>query len=120
MMETPEGFVPQEQHDQAMLTLRAELSEAINAKQAEIDNIKAQSLDMQSSYQTQILELQADRDKHKSDADSAKNDNQMLRKSLSDYLMSTDGGKAVLKDFSIWLLQSQLEAINKKLAELMA
>jgi uncharacterized hydantoinase/oxoprolinase family protein len=124
MMETPEGFVPQEQHDQAMLSLRAELSDAINEKQAEIDDLKTQVANAVSAAMAQVRQdfsaLQSDRDRWVNEAEQYKRDNIALRKNLSDYLMSTDGGKAAIRDFNVMVLRAQADAIQKRLAELEA
>lgn len=118
MMETPEGFVPQEQHDQAMLTLRAELSEAIDAKQTEINNLTSQLATLAVENATKLEALQTELDQAKKSATSYQNDNQALRKNLADYLMSTDGGQAALREFNIYILQTQQSTIAKRLAEL--
>jgi len=121
-METPEGFVPQEQHDATMAELRAELSEALNAKQTEINDLISQVVDANTNAQAQVIEeynkLKAERDQFLAEATAFRNDNQALRKNLADYLMSTDGGKAALREFNIMVLNAQAEAIQKRLAEL--
>lgn len=121
-METPEGFVPQEQHDAAMLSLRAELSEAINAKQAEIDDMKRQVADADTNAMSQVSQefeqIKAERDQYQAQATAYRNDNQALRKNLAEYLTSTDGGQAALRDFEAMILTAQAGAIQKRLAEL--
>ena len=121
-METPEGFVPQEQHDAAMLSLRAELSEAINAKQAEIDDMKRQVADANTNAMAQVAQefdqIKAERDQYQAQATAYRSDNQALRKNLAEYLTSTDGGKAARRDFEVMILTAQAEAIQKRLAEL--
>lgn len=123
-MDTPEGFVSQEQHNEAMLSLRAELSDAINEKQAEIDDLKTQVANAVSAAMAQVNQdfstLQSDRDRWANEAEQYKRDNIALRKNLSDYLMSTDGGKAAIRDFNVMVLRAQADAIQKRLAELEA
>lgn len=123
-MDTPEGFVSQEQHDEAMLALRAELSDAINEKQAEIDDLKTQVANAVSAAMAQVRQdfsaLQSDRDHWVNEAEQYKRDNIALRKNLSDYLMTTDGGKAAIRDFNIMVLRAQGDVIQKRLAELEA
>lgn len=57
-MDTPEGFISQEQHDAAMLALRAELSDAINAKQAEINDLMRRLDEATKSSADQVASLQ--------------------------------------------------------------
>lgn len=114
----PEGFVPQDQHDAAMAALRAELSEAINVKQAEINALKTQVAETMQQSEKEIIALQAERDQLKNEVSVSAKDNASLRKGLADYLMSTDGGQAALRAFNIMLLKNQAEAIQKKLTEL--
>lgn len=57
-MDTPEGFIPQEQHDAAMLALRAELSEALNLKQAEINELKLRLEESANGSTEQVSKLQ--------------------------------------------------------------
>lgn len=68
----------------------------------------------------QVAELQAECERLRSESDACRNDNLALRKNLSDYLMSTDGGKAALREFNIMLVASQIEAMQARLAELNA
>lgn len=121
-MDTPDGFVPQAQHDAAMLALRAELSEAINGKQAEINELQRQVAEANAAALAQAADelgkLRTERDRFSAEATGFRNDNLALRKNLSDYLMSTTGGQAALREFNIMLLRNQGEFVQKKLTEL--
>lgn len=59
-MDTPEGFVPQDQHDAAMLALRTELSDALNLKQAEINDLKRLLEEAANGSTERLATLQAE------------------------------------------------------------
>jgi hypothetical protein len=124
-MDTPEGFVPQEQHDAAMLALREELNSAINSKQDEINLLKSQIVEANEANSRAMAEisdiingLRDEVAEHKAASERYQSDNLALRKNLSDYLLSTDGGKSALIAFNVLMLKAQIEAAQKKLIEL--
>lgn len=119
-METPEGFVPQEQHDSAMLALRAELSEAINAKQEEIDLLKTQLASLAeeaSGYQQQITQLQ-NKIKEEQESSSALLQ-QAEKKRVSDLSNANGEFSAQLNDIATKAQETvnQLSRMNKALDE---
>lgn len=122
MKETTEGFVPQEQHDAAMLALRAELSEAIDLKQSEIISLTQQVVNANAIARAEVAEqiatLTAERDAEKSRADAMAADNTALRDSLASYLLKTDGGQAAMREFRKMILTSNIQASQAELAGL--
>lgn len=116
------GYVTQEQHDAAMLSLRVELSEALSLKQDEIDHLSQQVANAKQIAEAvvaeQITALTAERDSEKSRADAVTVDNAALRESLAGYLLKTDGGQAVLREFERMTLTSNIAAFQARLANL--
>ena len=116
------GYVTQEQHDAAMLSLRVELSEALSLKQDEIDHLSQQVANAKQIAEAvvaeQITALTAERDSEKSRADAVTVDNAALRESLAGYLLNTDGGQAVLREFERMTLTSNIAAFQARLANL--
>lgn len=120
-----DGFVSQDQHDAAMLSLREELGAAINSKQEEINSLQTQIIaanDANAKAMAEIndivVKLRSESESHKAAAEQYQADNLALRKNLSDYLLSTDGGKSALIAFNVLMLKAQIEAAQKKLIEL--
>lgn len=124
-MDTPEGFVPQEQHDAAMLALRAEFEEAANIRQGEINGLKTQLEIQASQFAEQFKDLGDDRDQIREDRDQwkdkatgANTDNAGLRNALASYLQNTTTGTAIVMEFRRWLLESQAKLIQDQLSKL--
>jgi len=45
-------------------------------------------------------------------AEAYEKDNSALRQSLANYMLSTDGGQAALREFAVMALDSQIAALN--------
>lgn len=116
------GYVTQEQHDAAMLALRAELSDSLSLKQAEIDHLTQQVANAKqiaaADVADQLAALTAERDTEKSRADSVAVDNAALRESLAGYLLKTDGGQAAMREFRKMILVSNITSSQAELASL--